>query len=310
MKKFLVILESVGFTALALLVNLIFTFIPMFFMSRDFILDNVNAHNLTKLLLDYMSSNNRLILVTLSGTACVALLFFPWYMGVFRKDVTSRAKEVYTAKSIPALIVTGLFIQIGISIILTFVLPLFENVMAQYDEMMSMIAFDNGYLTVLTVGIIAPIAEESVFRGVMFRNLRRHFSFFAANLVQALLFGIYHLNIVQFVYAFVIGLILGFFAERTKRILPSMLLHGVINISGLFLDILLPEVMYSSIWLTVVVLVMSIAFVLIGLLLVPDAQPIFIIRTNRLNANRIPYQNIPGYDATSIYRDYDQFYEE
>ena len=55
--------------------------------------------------------------------------------------------------------------------------------------------------------------------------------FWMANVFQALMFGIMHMNLIQGIYAFAIGLFLGFLAERYQSILPCVLVHFVVNFS-------------------------------------------------------------------------------
>lgn len=84
----------------------------------------------------------------------------------------------------------------------------------------------------LAVGVLAPLAEETVFRGAVLRRLlevvgrRAHW---LAIIISALLFGLVHGNNAQFVHAFLLGLLLGWMFYRTGSILPGMVLHIVNN---------------------------------------------------------------------------------
>lgn len=59
--------------------------------------------------------------------------------------------------------------------------------------------------------ILGPIAEEIIFRGFVMRGLERHGKKFAI-IVSALLFGAYHGNLIQGLFAFAVGLVLGYVA--------------------------------------------------------------------------------------------------
>lgn len=80
----------------------------------------------------------------------------------------------------------------------------------------------------LCVVVIPPLVEEIMFRGVVLQSLRRYGDGFAV-LVSAILFGLYHGNLIQIVFAFLSGLALGFVAVRTNSLLPSMLIHCLNN---------------------------------------------------------------------------------
>lgn len=93
------------------------------------------------------------------------------------------------------------------------------------------------YLTRLCA--IDPLAEELCFRGVSLAALeRRGLPFWAANLVQAMLFGAFHFNIVQSAYAFVCALVLGGLRQR-DGIGSSVIAHCACNLSGLILGMAL-----------------------------------------------------------------------
>ncbi|MEQ2952697.1 CPBP family intramembrane glutamic endopeptidase [Collinsella sp. CLA-AA-H302] len=87
--------------------------------------------------------------------------------------------------------------------------------------------------------VIDPLAEELCFRGVSLTALERYgLPFWAANLVQAALFGAFHFNIVQSAYAFVCALVLGGLRQRSG-IGSSIIAHCACNLSGLILGVVL-----------------------------------------------------------------------
>lgn len=84
-----------------------------------------------------------------------------------------------------------------------------------------------GYLTIC---IFAPLVEEVVFRGAVLRSLlQRMDSRWGAIALSALFFALVHLNPAQMPHAFLIGLLLGWMYERTRSILPGIMVHWVNN---------------------------------------------------------------------------------
>jgi uncharacterized protein len=85
---------------------------------------------------------------------------------------------------------------------------------------------------VLVFGLIAGVAEEIFFRGFMLTRLREHWGGRRAIVATAACFGILHVdpNGIHMVLAFVMGLYLGFVAERTGSTLPAIVCHVVNNI--------------------------------------------------------------------------------
>lgn len=84
-------------------------------------------------------------------------------------------------------------------------------------------------------GFIIPAAEELIFRGMIFASLRDKFSFGLSAVVSAGLFGLYHGNLPQGVYAFLIGLTAAWLYERTKALLAPCMLHISANLFSLFI---------------------------------------------------------------------------
>ena len=80
----------------------------------------------------------------------------------------------------------------------------------------------------LYLGILAPIAEEILFRGLILRILQPYGRKFAI-FTSAFLFGIFHGNLVQSPFAFVVGLVLGYTAMEYS-ILWAMVLHMFNNL--------------------------------------------------------------------------------
>lgn len=144
----------------------------------------------------------------------------------------------------------GCGLQIGISTVLNFLLPLVPELQADYSQVM-----DNPVMQSMTVAamavvaLAAPVAEEIVFRGIAFEFALRAMhpawrssravtlrGLWAANVIQALLFGIFHMNVVQGVYAFAIGLVLGWIAWRTGGIATGICVHLTVNLASYGVD--------------------------------------------------------------------------
>lgn len=77
-------------------------------------------------------------------------------------------------------------------------------------------------------GVLAPVVEELLFRGLIFRHLRPYGKRFAI-LGSAFAFGIFHGNLIQIPYAFLCGLVLGYTASEYS-IAWAMLLHMINNL--------------------------------------------------------------------------------
>ncbi len=79
---------------------------------------------------------------------------------------------------------------------------------------------------------LAPFSEELIFRGVTMRVAQRAFPFWIANIIQAFLFGVFHMNMLQGCYAFALGLILGYICEKGGSIYYAIFFHFLFNLWG------------------------------------------------------------------------------
>lgn len=85
-------------------------------------------------------------------------------------------------------------------------------------------------LGLLCYGIIAPVAEELLFRGIVYGYLRRFTVPAAAIGLSAGLFAVYHGNMVQGIYAFVIGCVLAYGYEYFGDFRMPVAIHILANI--------------------------------------------------------------------------------
>lgn len=104
--------------------------------------------------------------------------------------------------------------------------------------------------------ILQPFAEEIVFRGAILRTLLRWKPErrWLMITLSALLFALAHMNPMQFIHPFLIGLLLGWMYERTGSIIPGVAYHWINNAAAVVLSLLYPQddpmadVRLSDIW--------------------------------------------------------------
>jgi hypothetical protein len=82
----------------------------------------------------------------------------------------------------------------------------------------------------LVIGLMAPLAEELVFRGAVLRALLQwNTNHWLCIFISALFFAFVHGNPAQMPHAFLIGLLLGWLYYRTNSIIPGVVYHWVNN---------------------------------------------------------------------------------
>ena len=85
----------------------------------------------------------------------------------------------------------------------------------------------------LVTVLLVPLAEELVFRGLVRTELRTHMKSRTAALCGALLFGLYHGNISQGIYAFLLALCLELVCAWSASLLPAVFLHAGANLAAI-----------------------------------------------------------------------------
>lgn len=96
--------------------------------------------------------------------------------------------------------------------------------------------FITGLFSVVMIGLFVPIAEETMFRGVLQTKLTQKFGPFLSILLTSFIFAIYHVDLVSFAVIFIMGLLLGWLRYYFKSVWPAILLHALRNtIAALFI---------------------------------------------------------------------------
>lgn len=111
--------------------------------------------------------------------------------------------------------------------------------------------------------LLAPIAEELMFRGVVLRRLSSVSQTFAI-FVSAAIFGLMHGNLLQAVLGFVVGIVWGYAAVKTGSLILPIAGHILINFfasSVSFVEYFLGEDISSAYWTAAIIL-----FIVIGLI--------------------------------------------
>ena len=89
--------------------------------------------------------------------------------------------------------------------------------------------FGSFMLATLLLAVAPAIFEELIFRGIVFQGLNKRFKTIYAMLLSSLLFALFHGNIQQLVYPFILGMVMSWIVYRTGSIVSSMIVHFINN---------------------------------------------------------------------------------
>lgn len=143
----------------------------------------------------------------------------------------TMSAETKGSRKVLAVVITVILAassSIGLNILLT--LTGFVKTSAAYQDVAKQqysVMFGVG---AILFGLISPIAEEIVFRGLVFNRIRRYCKAAAAIIISGLLFGAYHGNLVQGLYGTCMGILLAYTYERMQSFFIPCLFHAVANL--------------------------------------------------------------------------------
>ncbi len=132
------------------------------------------------------------------------------------------------------------------------------------DSMDQMMAGKQMWFLILCMGIIAPLAEEIVFRWLIYLRLRDYMRMGAAAVISGLIFGIYHGNLVQAVYAGLLGMVFAYFLDISGCLWSSVLLHMGANIWSLVSSCLYSWILDTNPSAIMLVLLLLLAVLIFG----------------------------------------------
>lgn len=146
-------------------------------------------------------------------------------------------------------------------------LPGYDDMLSDYSEIFGQI---KPIYLLIGGAFIGPICEEIIFRGVILRKFLKSYDPYKAIFLSALIFGVIHGVAIQVIYAFVLGLLLGWIFYRTKSLWLCTFLHVLNNFiafssdsddtSGMRESIGDDALYFGSIALSVVTLVLALYF--------------------------------------------------
>ncbi len=199
-------------------------------------------------------------------------VFITWYYFAFvEKRGIRETLYSHTRRLTPAcfgwIVLLGFAVQHVISLLMAAIYAIMPSAMDQYTEMIDSSGISQySILWAVSTLILPPIVEEIIFRGLILQYLGRAGArFLVANLIQAVLFGVFHMNFVQGIYTALLGFLLGWLAYRYDSILVPMVLHAIFNLFGTVLvdlesrflpDIVLTLIILGSVPLLVITILM------------------------------------------------------
>lgn len=192
-------------------------------------------------IMGYSAVNDSDTLAVITVISNLITILFIFLIIKLRKQKIKE--EIYLFKApVPRLIliaVTGIALNIFVSFFLGFLAETVSFVgksMEKYEEQFSVLGNMQPVMFIIFGVILAPVMEELIFRGGIYRVVKRDCSFITASIISSLLFGIAHANPVWSTYAFVLGMVLCAVYEKYHSITANIILHLSFNSTSTFIE--------------------------------------------------------------------------
>lgn len=172
------------------------------------------------------------MLLTLISNALTLLILLP----VFAAQKKSYVREISLFPLVPGAIwplVSGAMALAAVVALVLALLPIPQELMDAYNSAAVGLG-EPGLISALSTVLFAPIAEEVIFRGLVYTRLRRAMPAALACVLSSLVFGLLHGQLLWIAYAFIMGVVLTLVFERTGTLWASIVVHVTFNLVGTY----------------------------------------------------------------------------
>ncbi|SHH70027.1 CPBP family intramembrane glutamic endopeptidase [Massilia sp. CF038] len=147
------------------------------------------------------------------------------YRELFHSSASQAGASL--ALIVPAILLTVPALIMVVGFLLEIVVRLFPLSPSQMDMFKEMGSGSVG--SIIITCLLAPVLEEMLFRGIILRSFLLQYPRWISIFASAAIFGAAHMNVYQFTAAFILGLFLAWLYQRTKSLVPCIVLHAVYN---------------------------------------------------------------------------------
>lgn len=165
-----------------------------------------------------------------AGVASPMLLY--WYRQVRLKNCSRTGRKAFAGIICIARIIG---MAIGACLFANHLLILLGVPSEGYEAVEQVLYKPAFAVQVVGTGLLIPFAEELVFRGLGYDRLRAEVPYGEAVLISSVFFGLYHGNLIQGIYALILGLLITIIYETYDSILAAWLFHAAANLTSVLL---------------------------------------------------------------------------
>lgn len=199
--------------------------------------------------------------LAINAQAIAAVIFLiitiPVFYRIYRKDPVDVSEWIYSKPGYFALLaLIGILASHGLSALVTLIGV--DSLAGNYSEIEETVFAASPVLVILQTVVLAPLSEELLFRGILYNRLRYYLKgFWLPALISSAIFGIYHFNLAQGIFAFLFGLLLCAVYDKIRNLWACIALHvggNLVSVILIYIGFTYPEE-----WIFVVVMAVTLA---------------------------------------------------
>ncbi|MGN0356157.1 MAG: lysostaphin resistance A-like protein [Muricoprocola sp.] len=166
-------------------------------------------------------------------TTLAAIVALPIFLFWYREDskFETKRERKFRARDVFTIILLALCANL----ILTIVMNQLQVFFSLPNDSQERLFASNLATQVIGIGIIVPIMEEVLFRGLVYRRLKAYNDSWGSLLLAAVMFAVYHGNLVQMIFAFPMAVILIWCYRRWETLLAPVVFHITVNLSSVII---------------------------------------------------------------------------
>ena len=175
------------------------------------------------------STEHSMLILLISNIICFAVFLPVWLKA--RQNLDPYKND---GPAVVCLLIIGLFAAFNVVQMVLFALTNVMDYFPEYGEVSELFITDAFIVQLVSIGIVAPVVEEIVFRGILISRMK-WMPVWVSVLIQGMLFGLVHLNVFQGLYAFVAGILLGMVFIKFRSIIIVIAGHMAYNLTSVLL---------------------------------------------------------------------------
>lgn len=256
---------AIGYIVLYFVINILVIFTGSIYLGIKEGIKAINEPGLSASLPQIIESiidDNAMLFNIIAAVIC---LFVFWMIILNSKKTVKERLDLnpISFKNTWPVLILGVTTNIFISHFIGF-LPIPEPLIQEYSEATNLIGDEITLVQILSVVLAAPVLEEILYRGLIMKSLQRGMPVFIALIIQAVLFGLMHGQLIWVFYATFLGVLLAVIKLKYKSLYPCILMHLSFNAANYVLIPLysiMPDNIYSDILLFIIAFIISVFMV-------------------------------------------------